>query len=244
MAIQKSARRNLTKKEDTGIAWSEISKLLISAGVVVLGIYSARMIDDVSIESIHVVSQLDRVSKQEIAQVVRDYELDGFFTLRLKEFENDLNDLGWVYAANIKRQWPYKLVIEIEEQSPVFRWNQNQLLNKYAQTFSVSSHDSFKSKPLLKGVAGREQVLAQLYLKYNREFNDLGIAIESLEEDARYHKVMHLSNGVTINMGRENVDLQMQRCLKMFALLSHEERSAIATIDLRHSHGLAISWSI
>lgn len=244
MANRIHTNRKIPQKEETRIAWSEIGKLVLSAGVIVLGIFSARMIDDVSIESIHVVSSLDRVSKQEVAQVVQRYELDGFFTLRLKEFENELNNLGWVYKANIKRQWPYKLLIEIQEQTPVFRWNQDYLLNKHAQIFSVDSHESFKDRPLLRGEHGREKILAQLYEKYNSELGELGITIKSLEEDARYDKVMHLNNGVTINMGRENVELQMQRCLKMFALLSHEERSAIATIDLRHSHGLAISWSV
>jgi cell division protein FtsQ len=135
-------------------------------------------------------------------------------------------------------------VIEIEEQMPIFRWNQDYLLNKYAQPFSIHGNESFEDRPLLKGEYGREQVLAQLYKEYNHEFGALGITIKSLEEDARYDKVMHLSNGVIINMGRDNVELQMQRCLKMFALLSDEERAAIATIDLRHSHGLAISWSV
>jgi cell division protein FtsQ len=236
-------RRKPVNREETRIAWSELGKLFVSAAVVVLCIFTARMIDDVSIESIHVSSKLDRVSKQQVSEVVKRYELDGFFTLRLKEFENDLNDLGWVYRANIKRQWPYKLVIEIEEQTPVFRWNQDQLLNKYAQVFSAKHDEDFADKPLLRGEQGREQVLAQLYQKFNHQFHNLGITIDSLEEDARYDKVMHLNNGVTINMGRDNVDLQMQRCLKMFALLNQEERSAIATIDLRHSHGLAISWS-
>jgi len=243
MARQSRKHRKITHREETRIAWSEIGKLLISAGVVVLGIFSARMIDDVAIDSIYVASSLNRVSKQDIAQIVKRYEYDGFFTLRLKEFENDLNDLGWVYKANIKRQWPYKLVIEIEEQMPMFRWNQDYLLNKYGQPFLVDD-ESFEDRPLLKGEYGREQVLAQLYEQYNHQFNALGIAIKSLEEDARYDKVMHLNNGVIINMGRDNVELQMQRCLKMFALLSDEERTAIATIDLRHSHGLAISWSV
>lgn len=243
MARQSRKHRKITHREETRIAWSEIGKLLISAGVVVLGIFSARMIDDVAIDSIYVASSLNRVSKQDIAQIVKRYEYDGFFTLRLKEFENDLNDLGWVYKANIKRQWPYKLVIEIEEQMPMFRWNQDYLLNKYGQPFPVDD-ESFEDRPLLKGEYGREQVLAQLYEQYNHQFNALGIAIKSLEEDARYDKVMHLNNGVIINMGRDNVELQMQRCLKMFALLSDEERTAIATIDLRHSHGLAISWSV
>lgn len=244
MVRKNRKHHKITQREETRIAWAEIGKLLVSAGVVVLGILSARIIDDISIDSIYVASSLNRVSKQDIAQVVKDYELDGFFTLRLKEFENDLNEIGWVYKANIKRQWPYKLVIEIEEQMPIFRWNQDYLLNKYAQPFPIHGNESFEDRPLLKGEYGREQVLAQLYKEYNHEFGALGITIKSLEEDARYDKVMHLSNGVIINMGRDNVELQMQRCLKMFALLSDEERAAIATIDLRHSHGLAISWSV
>ena len=240
---RKKNRRNTPRSEETRVDWAELGKLFFSAAFIVLCIFAVRMIEDISIQNIHVSSYVERVNKKEIAEVVKHYELDGFFTVRLSEFEEGLNNLDWVYKANIKRQWPYTLIIEIEEQTPLFRWNQDKLLNKYADVFVDNTNESFASKPSLKGEAGRAHYLAELYQKYNRQFHVLDISIAELQEDARYDKVMILSNGVRIKMGRGDVDKQMTRCIKTFALLNEKERSAIATIDLRHSNGLAVSWN-
>ena len=239
---RKKNRRNTHLKQETTIDWAELSKLIVSAIFLIVCIVATRMIQDVAIKSIHVSSNIVRVSKIEISEIVRRYEMGGFFTVNLSDFENDLNNLDWIYKANIKRQWPYKLLIEIEEQTPIFRWNQQHLLNKYGQVFTAHSNESFEHRPDIRGESGRALYLASLYKEYNHQFTELDISISSLHEDARYDKVMTLSNGVRINMGRGDVAQQMQHCLRTLALLSAKERSAIATIDLRHSNGLAISW--
>lgn len=242
MAYKKN-RRNTHLRQETTIDWAELGKLMASAIFLIVCIVGIRMIEDVPIKSIHVSSNIVRVSKIEISEIVQRYEMTGFFTVNLSDFERDLNNLDWIYKANIKRQWPYKLVIEIEEQTPIFRWNQKHLLNKYGQVFSARSSESFAHRPDIRGESGRALYLASLYQEYNHQFAELGIAINALHEDARYDKVMTLSNGVRINMGRGDVAQQMQHCLRTLALLSTQERSAIATIDLRHSNGLAISWN-
>ena len=241
MARRKN-RRNALTRQATNIDWSELSKLILSAMFLIVFIIGTRMIEDVPIRSIHVSSNIVRVSKIEISEIVQRYEMAGFFTVNLSNFEDDLNNLGWVYKANIKRQWPYKLIIELEEQIPIFRWNEQQLLNKYGHVFSANSNESFDHRPELRGEPGRALYLANLYEQYSHQFAALDISITSLHEDARYDKVMILSNDVRLNMGRGDVAQQMQHCLRALALLSAKERSAIATIDLRHSNGLAVSW--
>lgn len=239
----KRNRRNTTMQREVSIDWTELGKLVFSAIFITICIFAARMIEDVSIKSIHVNSKIVRVSKIEISEIVKRYEMDGFFTVNLRDFEAELNSLDWVYKANIKRQWPYGLIIDIEEQTPVFRWNQQQLMNKYGQVFTAQSDESFAHRPHLIGQSGRALYLADLYNRYNQQFLDLGISIKSLQEDARYDKVMTLSNGVRINMGRGDAEMQMHHCIGTLALLSDEERAAIASIDLRHTNGLAVSWN-
>jgi cell division protein FtsQ len=246
--MAKRVKRNQRRVTDNSsevirIDFREVVKLIAVALVVIAGIWMTKKIEDVSIKTIEIQSALNKVSKFEIRTITENYMHDGFFTVDLGAFENQLNDIPWVYRANIKRQWPSKLVIEISEQEPYFRWGENHLINKYAEVFYVADAQQYVSLPLLQSVQGREQHLIDLFYKYSARFKQVGSGILMLKEDARYDKEITLVNGISINVGREQTDKQIERCLNSFAMFTKAEREAIASIDLRHSNGFAIRWN-
>ena len=226
-----------------GIDRHEIARLLTVALLFIAVVWGAKQIDKVAIEAIIVQTALHRVDKADVRNIARAYMQAGFFTVDLDSFEQQLNNLPWVYRANIQRQWPRRLVIEIEEQTPHFRWGDQALLGTAGQMFTVNDLSAFKHLPRLQGVAGRRKYLLGLYHQYNARFHKAGAAIIELTEDARYNKVIRLANGIAINVGRENAERQIERCLQSFAGFSRAERKAIASIDLRHSNGFAVRWN-
>ena len=236
-------RRVARNSEVSRIDFREVGKLVAVAVVVIVGVWATKKIDNVSIKMIEIQSVLQQVSKSEIRTIAENYMHEGFYTVDLTSFEKQLNDIPWVYRANIKRKWPSKLVIEISEQQPYFRWGEQHLINKHAETFYVGDTQQYLRLPLLEGVSGREKYLMDLYYKYNSRFQDVGAAILRFKEDARYDKEITLVNGITINVGREKVERQIERCLYSFAMFTKAERDAIASIDLRHSNGFAIRWN-
>lgn len=245
MAKRKYKNQRKIKRETavSRIEVREIFKLVFVASVVIAAIFLVRGVEEVPIKAFVINTSLHNVSKQEIRDVATNYVREGFFTINLASFEKDLEQIPWVYKANIKRQWPSKLVIEVEEQSPRFRWTGQSLLNKEAVPFLVNNFDTYEALPKLSGLAGRETYLAGLYYQYNERFKHLGLSIASIEEDARYDKVITLLNGISINVGREQTNQQIERCLQSFSEFTETERAAIASIDLRHSNGFAVRWN-
>ena len=242
--VKRNQRRVMRGNSDVArIDFREVGKLIAVAIVVIAGILATKTIEDVSIKTIEIQSALNKVSKSEIRTIAENYMHDGFFTVDLDSFEKQLNDIPWVYRANIKRQWPSKLVIEISEQQPYFRWGESHLINRYAEMFYVGDTQQYASLPLLLGVKGRERYLIDLYYKYSARFRQVGTDILKLKEDARYDKEITLVDGISINVGREQIDKQIERCLYSFAMFTKAERKAIASIDLRHSNGFAIRWN-
>jgi len=241
----KRNQRRVTRKnsDEVCIDFREVGKLVAVAVIVIVGIWATKKVEDVPIKTIEIQSALEKVSKSDIRTIAENYMHDGFFMVDLGSFENQLNDIPWVYRANIKRQWPSKLVIEISEQQPYFRWGEKHLINKYAEVFYVGNTQEHTSLPLLLGVKGRERHLIDLYYKYSERFKQVGTDILKLKEDARYDKEITLVDGISINVGREHVDKQIERCLYSFAMFTKAEREAIASIDLRHSNGFAIRWN-
>lgn len=238
---QRRVTRNTS--ETVRIDFREVRKLVAVALVVIAGIWVTKKIEEVSIKTIEIHSTLTKVSKSDIRTIAENYMHDGFYTVDLGSFEDQLNDIPWIYKANIKRQWPSKLAIEIVEQQPYFRWGKNHLINKYAEVFYVENTEQYSSLPLLQGVNGRERHLIDVYYKYSARFKEVGTDILRLEEDARYDKEITLVDGISINVGREKIDKQIERCLYSFAMFTKAEREAIASIDLRHSNGFAIRWN-
>ncbi|MDW3096313.1 MAG: FtsQ-type POTRA domain-containing protein [Gammaproteobacteria bacterium] len=241
--LKRNQRRTMRENDAMRIDFREVGKLLSVALVVIAGIWATKRIEDISIKTIEIQTALNKVSKSEIRTIAENYMHDGFFTVDLSSFEDQLNDIPWVYRANIKRQWPSKLVIEISEQQPYFRWGENHLINKYAEIFFVQDIQQYAALPLLQGVRGREQHLIDLYYKYSARFKKVDSGIHKLKEDARYDKEIILVNGISINVGREQTDKQIERCLYSFAMFTKAEREAIASIDLRHSNGFAVRWN-
>lgn len=239
---KKNQRRVNRSSKVTRIDYREVVKLMAVAVVVISGIWFVKKIEDVSIKTIEIQFALQEADKSDIRIIAENYMHGGFFTVDLTSFEEQLNNIPWVYKANIKRQWPGKLVIDIKEQTPFFRWGENHLLNRDAKAFYVKDAQQYTSLPLLVGVQGREKYLVDLFYKYSDRFERVGTSILEFKEDARYDKEITLANGIAINAGREQAEQQIERCLNSFAMFTKAERAAIASIDLRHSNGFAVRW--
>mgnify|MGYP001811905318 FL=1 len=242
MAKRNNKRRVANKTARPAFEWREVAKLLSFAMAVFALVWVARGVDEIPIKTIEVSTKLEKVKKEEVKKITERFVDQGFFTVQLGEFENELRRIPWVYKANIKRQWPYKLKILIEEQQPVFRWGDKQLLNRYATAFNENNAGSYVNLTRLHGSSGREEYLARLYAQYNKRFRKIGMEIVSLVEDARYDKVITLDNGIIINLGKDHVNQQLERFLRSFPSFNDEDRAKIASIDLRHSNGFAVRW--
>lgn len=244
MNRRKTTRRKQTNNKSlTRIEMRDVRNLIITSLLVIGGLFALRVIADVPIKTVQVNSNLAYVDKLDIKEIVAKFYTQGFFTVRLDEFEEELENIDWIFQANIKREWPNTLLIKIDEQNPTFRWAEQSLLNQEFMPFFIANNEGFTHLPKLKGSIGREQYLSHLYKKYNKYFARLGLAISSIEEDARYDKLIHLNNGIRINIGKDQVEQKIERCLLSFEELSLEEIAAIANIDLRHSNGFAVRWN-
>ena len=239
----KNYRRQTKKSEVARIDFREVTKLITVAIVMIIMVWAAKQVDSIPIKTIEIQSSLEKVNKSDIKTIAQNYMHEGFFTVGLSAFEDQLNDIPWVYRATIKRQWPGKVIINIVEQQPYFRWGDEHLINKYAEVFFVGDSNAYAHLPMLDGTQGRERHIIDLYYQYSEGFKQVGAEIKSFKEDARYDKEITLVSGITINLGRSQTEKQMQRCLHSFAMFTKAERQAIANIDLRHSNGFAVRWN-
>lgn len=168
----------------------------------------------------------------------------GFWTVNTERVRSAVEQLPWVRRAEVRRVWPDRLAIGIEEHVAVARWGAGsaQLLNDHGEVFfaKAATLPSLElSGPL--GTAG--EVLAR-HRDFGNALSPLDTAITRLELSPRLAWQMKLANGLTIELGREQSRVSIGERLRQFVaayrdLLGQGLRPA-AVVDLRYPNGFAV----
>ena len=69
-----------------------------------------------------------------------------------------------------------------------------------------------------------------------------GLRVAALRLDARGAWELDLSNGVTVRLGRRQVDERMERFVQVGAAVIAGQAAKIQYIDMRYSNGFSIGW--
>ena len=69
--------------------------------------------------------------------MIRDELAGTFFTMDLDRARAALAQVPWVRRASLRRQWPQRLEVTIEEHEPLARWNDDALIDVDGEVFSA-----------------------------------------------------------------------------------------------------------
>jgi cell division protein FtsQ len=183
-----------------------------------------------------------RVSTVEVEQVLRASLRGGFVTANLDELRTAIEALAWVDRARVQRRWPDAIVVEVVEQLPAARWGEDGLLNTRGELFVTGARHPPPELPRLDGPPGTESLVAQRYLAIQGRLLDQGLRLAALRLDPRGAWEMDLSNGVTVRLGRNQVDRRMDRFIRVAAQVIAGRAADIEHVDMRYSNGFSIGW--
>ena len=122
------------------------------SGTLVVKKLAARQ--EFAIKSVVVTGQLSNADPAHIAAVVH-HELTGtFFTIDLATARDALQRVTWVRRIAVRREWPARLEIIVEEHQPLARWNDVSLVNTHGEVFDAEFGDDLPSFYAPDGAAG------------------------------------------------------------------------------------------
>jgi cell division protein FtsQ len=133
-------------------------------------------------------------------------QLEGnFFTMNLKDAREVFESAAWVRRASIRRVWPNILRVSIDEQQPWALWNENQMINTWGEAFTANRAvlDNESALPHFYGPEGTESLMVQRAAELDRWFEQLQLKVKTLTLTNRYALVAELSNGLTLDLGRD-----------------------------------------
>jgi cell division protein FtsQ len=218
-----------------------VGLLLISAmasGVWLLGHWEPHLLP---VRIIAVEGELHHHSSRLLQETLSERLSGGILTADLKDLKQAAEDLAWVGRASVRRVWPDRLQVEVEEHRPIARWNRDGLVTAEGIVFRPGTGTVPAGLPLLEGEDRRAPEVVKRYTQWRDDLMLIGHLIQSLSVDPRGAWRVELVMGVELYLGTENVDQRLARYIASATQL--EAAGQPLVVDLRYSNGFAVKWA-
>jgi len=166
----------------------------------------------------------------------------GLLSVDLAAVGGAIHRLPWVDAVSVQRAWPRGLDVSLTEQTAAARWGEHALLNTRGELFNADERHIPPELAQLSGPAGKESAVAQRYLAAEGRLLQAGLRLSALRLDARGAWELDLANGVTVRLGRRQVDERFEKFMNTALKLVTQRGEDIAYVDMRYTNGFAIGW--
>jgi cell division protein FtsQ len=197
---------------------------------------------DRPVRVISIDGSFQRVSPGEIEKAVAPFATQGFMSADLADIQRAVETLPWVDHARIARRWPNSLRVTVIEQTAAARWGESGLLNTRGELFVRTATHVPAELPHLSGPEGTESQVAQRYLAAQGRMLEAGMRIAALRLDERGAWEMDLDSGVTVRLGRRDVEERIERFIHTASQVVAHRLTEISYVDMRYSNGFAIGW--
>jgi len=174
----------------------------------------------------------------------------NFFGVDLEQVRHAFEGVAWVRHARVRRQWPNRLDVVLEEHQALGFWNDGRLIDVDGDVFAanLAEADADGTLPALSGPEGSEHEVAQRYSDFSRWLQPLGLQLASVSLSRSYAWSVKVANGtadgLTIEFGRErDPDALAERAARLAMLypLIVARWPHPTHIDLRYPNGLALA---
>jgi cell division protein FtsQ len=183
-----------------------------------------------------------RVSPGQIEKAVAPFAHAGFMSANLDDIQRAVEALPWVDHARIARHWPNSLHVTVTEQTAAARWGESGLLNTRGELFVRTATHVPAELPRLSGPEGSESQVAQRYLAAQGRMLEAGMRIAAVRLDERGAWEMDLDSGITVRLGRRDVDERIDRFIRTTSQVIAHRLTEITYVDMRYSNGFSIGW--
>ena len=171
----------------------------------------------------------------------------NFFTANLDTVRLAFESAPWVRRATVRREWPNRLVVALEEHEALGTWGEDgRLLSTRGDVFTANLAEAEEDHelPAFSGPEGSEKEVHDRYAQLRAWFAPLGLAPAALALSGRYAWTVKLDNGMSVALGRETSRSTLQERVARLAGIYPQLASRlqdIDTIDMRYPNGLALS---
>lgn len=174
----------------------------------------------------------------------------NFFTVNLGRAREVFEDVPWVRSAVVRREFPNRLRVSLEEHRAVAYWGpegESRLLNTFGEVFEANAGDlEAEELPRLSGPQEQAGLVLAMFRALQPMFEVLDLGLEHVALTARGSWQLQLDNGAQVELGRgtpEEVVARTQRFLQTLTQVTSRysrRPDSLVSADLRHGDGYAV----
>ena len=193
-----------------------------------------------AIREVVVTTPLARASAPHLETALRDRVSGTFFTIDLEAAREALGGVPWVRSVALRRQWPGRLEVAVEEHVPLARLSDTVLVNTLGEPFVAKSD---LATPRFSGPEARSLDMLQHYHAFSALLAPLQFEIVELSLSPRGGwRLLTRGAGpaLTLELGRDEPAERLTRFTAAHARtvgLLAREGTRVEYVDLRYRNG-------
>ena len=176
------------------------------------------------------------VSREQVETLIRGEMRGNFFTVDLAAVRAAFGKLPWVRDVSLRRQWPARLEVTLEEHVPLARWGDAALVNTHGEVFSAAYDGDL---PLFIGPPESAKEIAIQYQYFRRSLAAIAKVPQQVQVTPRRAWQIRLRDGTTLELGREEIEARLGRYISAYNRTLGPLRRKVDVVDLRYANGFA-----
>lgn len=189
------------------------------------------------LREVKVDGKLSHVNREQVKFIVERYMQGNFFTLDLVKARDAFEKLPWARNVSVRRRWPDKLEVSIEEHKELARWGNIALVNTYGELFHAASDSDL---PVFYGPGDGVHEVAEHYGRYSELLLPTTMKVTELALTPRRAWQIRTDKNMVIELGREEMDQRLEKFASSYAQTLANLNVQVDYVDLRYPNGFAV----
>lgn len=177
-----------------------------------------------------------QVDTAQIGAVVRDEVRGNFFTVDQESTRHAFEKLPWVRKVSVRRHFPWRLEVNLEEHVALAHWNGAELVNTHGEVFAGAVAQSL---PNFIGQPDTAAEVTQMYSAFGEQLAPLKQEIVQISLSPRHAWQLRLNSGMVLELGREQSQQRMARFVAVYPYSLAPMQRTVSYVDLRYQNGFA-----
>lgn len=189
------------------------------------------------IHEVKVDGQLTHVNREQIKLIVAKHLKGNFFTLDLIKTRDAFEKLPWARNVSVRRRWPDKLDVAIEEHQALARWGNIGLVNTHGELFQAATDADL---PVFYGPGDGVMEVTKSYGSYSQILNKADIRIAQVTLSPRRAWEIKTDKGLLIALGRVDMEARLNKFAGAYKSTLGQLNVKVVYADLRYPNGFAV----
>lgn len=189
------------------------------------------------LREVRVEGDLHHVTREQLKLIAERHLNGNFFTLDLVKARDAFEKLPWARNVSVRRRWPDRLEVVVEEHKEIARWGNLALVDSYGDLFQAASDSDL---PVFYGPGDGVREVAEHYAIFSRVLAVPGLKIEQLALSPRRAWTIRTAKGMVIELGREHVEDRLAKFAGVYQTTLGSLGRELQYADLRYPNGFAV----